>query len=657
MKKEEKSTIEPWIKRNYWQYNGMVTLLVVIEMAIIFSVGHLSKYNVTGVIFSRNIFNYAVYMGGLFLCAVSYCLLTILIKQLIMNERLLGNFNNLFTAKRINIVYFGVFVIGIIFIYLVSYFDLRQFDGGSMASRFLRYNINPVLFSIMIVIVCFFVSCLASRRVVTSQIYRVILSGVVAFVGAWLAYAPNIFQDRAGQLFHAEAYINSIINAMHHVPYDDVATSIYGHYGMIYYPFVKLFGGNTYAILFTIAVFVFFVYILSFYICSKLIRNDVFFTLAVIGVFFQAVTFFRDGQFYQIYPHRIFFPIICCAIVCYEEYEKTNKYIMSVVELLVGVMAFIFNFESGLVAIIIIVGHRIFSRYYSNNTIPFNIIYSVIYSIICFTFAWISVNMYNLVVGGECNNIMTFLFPIGSDIYKIDNLRTHFPGIGTDFFVMVIVFFIPICQSIMAKYNKIINIFSEKSMVCMALGLMGLGLLIYYVNRAAAGNASVSVIPFSILVCVCAENVLSIEKQDYKKLVLSVFPKFAIPGIALFMASYFCLESIGGIGIVFKNRVDSVRNTASLEESLETFQETIPESTPAFGLGIPTLYYYLGWDTHSYTLDFSDMNEYVLKEIHDNMYNQDSFVCAEIIEENEVYELVQTISTNDFTYYYYKRIE
>ena len=52
-------------------------------------------------------------------------------------------------------------------------------------------------------------------------------------------YAPNVFREVQGGLYHSHAYTNSIINACWLIPYSKDMQSLYGHYGILYMPLLK----------------------------------------------------------------------------------------------------------------------------------------------------------------------------------------------------------------------------------------------------------------------------------------------------------------------------------------------------------------------------------------------------------------------------------
>lgn len=73
------------------------------------------------------------------------------------------------------------------------------------------------------------------------------LSAVMYFLGVWIV---NTFE---GDPYHGEAYLESIYNVADGVPYEELTTGIYGHYGLFFLLPMKIFGAKAVVIQFLIA--------------------------------------------------------------------------------------------------------------------------------------------------------------------------------------------------------------------------------------------------------------------------------------------------------------------------------------------------------------------------------------------------------------------
>ena len=73
------------------------------------------------------------------------------------------------------------------------------------------------------------------------------LSVVMYFLGVWIV---NTFE---GDPYHGEAYLESIYNVADGIPYEELTTGIYGHYGLFFLLPMKIFGAKAVVIQFLIA--------------------------------------------------------------------------------------------------------------------------------------------------------------------------------------------------------------------------------------------------------------------------------------------------------------------------------------------------------------------------------------------------------------------
>ena len=76
---------------------------------------------------------------------------------------------------------------------------------------------------------------------------RLRLSAVMYFLGVWIV---NTFE---GDPYHGEAYLESIYNVADGIPYEELTTGIYGHYGLFFLLPMKIFGAKAVVIQFLIA--------------------------------------------------------------------------------------------------------------------------------------------------------------------------------------------------------------------------------------------------------------------------------------------------------------------------------------------------------------------------------------------------------------------
>ena len=138
----------------------------------------------------------------------------------------------------------------------------------------------------------------------------------------WLIYAvltilifycmdtPNIFgRAEAGDHFHAHAYYNSVYNVYQGLPYTDTLTSIYGHYGLLFKIPMKLVGGDFRMFVLMIAALGTLAHVCAFLVLELTVESRILRALGAVAAAFPVLGM-RGGYYWQVWPHRMIFPMI-----------------------------------------------------------------------------------------------------------------------------------------------------------------------------------------------------------------------------------------------------------------------------------------------------------------------------------------------------------
>ena len=484
----------------------------------------------------------------------------------------------------------------------------------------------------------------------------------VALVCAVLAYAPNIFRNQEWGMHHIHAYENSIVNVMNHAPYSNIQFSIYGFYAVVYYPFVKLLGDDTFAIALTISFFVFVTYVMFFYAAKRMVKNRLLFGILVLAIGGTAVTFFSRGQYYQVQPQRFLFPALTMAFLIWQAggNRNPNQKRIAAAEWILGSAGVLFNLESGLFSLVTISAFHVFERRNRREQL-WEAGKRLVYGAGCFLLAYGMVNLYNWMVGGAGIGLKRFIFPFLSAEYDVSTLRTPLPDVFAGFFVHIVVFSYTAIRAMAYLWNTK-NADEEKRrqrQIQLTVAISGLCALTYYMNRTAAQCIMISHIPFVLLLGHDAETFWNARKEDLAGIVRQPERLFRLSSsfIAYLLVAWFAIEGVLSVGWSFHNRATTVWNTDSLHESLEIFQQEIPRDTLAFGTGMPELYYYLGWDPQIAIGDWSDMNHYGVEEVDRKVSEAESFVMMDGIgyPVPEDFFVVKQVATENFSCTYYMR--
>lgn len=530
--------------------------------------------------------------------------------------------------KFYNIIYYLFYFLSIIFLYNIYLNEVEKMPYGKyLRSSFLREQIwHPLFFVFMSAAIIVLVYVILQYKQTFSKTFRVFCAIFFSMLGAMLSYAPNVFQYETGELWHIHAYINSIINVFFLNPYNDVTSSIYGHYGLIYYPFIKLFGSDLNAIAITIALFTGVTYLSAFYVLNKLISNDFLCLTSMFAVLGTSTTFFGTNHFFQGMPHRCLFPVLTTAFIVWCQNNIVSKKVLYILEYFIGSISIVFNLETGLCCVCIMALYNCFSSWRKSfNYIALSIIKMCALFILCVGSAYVFVNFYNLLMGGEWNSIKTFIYPIGSREYDMFSiLRLPLPDSETPYSLYVIIFslaaFSSISNFVLGNVKQNLNI--EK----LVIAVSGLTSFVYFINRTAPTNLFISHIQLILLLAVFSEIFVNKSKEiisyDSEKTV-----KVLASSLSLFLIGWFAIEGIISMGNAISYRAKGVWETKSLKRDIIDYSHWVPKNVVAFGIGIPEIYFSLGLSTGIHITDWSDMNNYSLSELNNILeHNQEVIV-------------------------------
>ena len=143
------------------------------------------------------------------------------------------------------------------------------------------------------------------------------LSAVMYFLGVWIV---NTFE---GDPYHGEAYLESIYNVADGIPYEELTTGIYGHYGLFFLLPMKIFGAKAVVIQFLIALVGVVTDLAMLYCIHHLIKKN--WVRLLMALVVPVIPFaYRRTNYWQLQPHRLVFPMLLAAICC-SVCEKSSR--------------------------------------------------------------------------------------------------------------------------------------------------------------------------------------------------------------------------------------------------------------------------------------------------------------------------------------------
>ena len=534
-------------------------------------------------------------------------------------------------------------------VWLIFAFFLEPKIYPGNAAEFLRHNIPFVFYAILILLIAYFYIKFAKIKnffpKVIWGIFYIVLAGVIF----GLLYQPAIFNDGYNTIFHIHAYTNSIVNVLHGAPYSGENCSIYGHYALFFVFPVKLltlFGiSELKAFIALIAIIGCLTYFMIFYCIRKLVKNDFIYGMSIVASIWPMVQIQTYGQYYQMLPHRFFFPAMVLFMLILEEMEgKFIKY-KNTLNWIIVCLAILWNFETGIVCGGVLIGsqfYKVLQKKESLKTSTFILCRLGISFVMSAIGAFVIVNVYNFYSKGTSLSLKEFIYPFGSETYHVEELRLPIPGIYGGYFFMEIIFLIAIvCMTVNMHKTGL------KGYFIFSIALMGIGKMTYYMNRTAYANIEIIYIEMLTILTVFLDE-LFMWNSKREQIKLSSIKEITnewlvfLGHLAVLLYSCLILASLTYTGMAIKNRSDASWNTDNMDLVCEEISKEVPEDVASLGQGVPELLANINRSSNLYITDWSDMNALSISAVENAM-----------AKENCIFANVQTISGlkgfNEFT--------
>ena len=573
--------------------------------------------------------NMIFYIGG---CAL-YFIIYILIERIWHHKKKI-NITGIWCAT---IVFICITVFWIIYSYIK---DPELFPTSSWGI----HNFPTILHFIFLIGMVYFGNTIINLDLSKKNTrLRVAIAAVIIIAQVSLLYAPNVFLDKAGGIHHVHAYTNSIVNILSNQPFDESNHSIYGHYALFYGVVVRILGillgvSDLKAIILAICVFGAVAFIITFRLLDKLIENDAVFCISAIAFFAISTYCYGGGQYYQVLPHRIIFQALILYGAWHSIYVKRNRALLWIMSM----CAVIWNIEIG---VICCAACFVLESWFDIDDIiktgkyfriGIMIAKNLLFMISEAVSAYVVVNIYNLCNGGTWNSIKTFISPLANSKYMLDTLPSPLPDVFAGYFLEIVLFMGVLCYCVsmlISSVKKEVN--KNKYIFLIFNSLIGLGSLIYYMNRAARTNLYITHVELIVLLTILADQKavgFTLRHCDFSvkhvKQVVKIFSMIILITLVL--------DSVRYVGKAFDRRIQTTWNMDSLDSICETIQETVPKDTYGFGLGVPELYSAMGRKTGVYVGDYSDYSLFDMSKVDEVIADSDHiFVNKKSFEKHE----------------------
>ena len=642
----------------------LILILIGVLLSFVYNMAASSPYNETGVFHGLN-YNLVVYAGTLAASFLLFVILTFIVRRLQASPAWAEfsdpeSRSSAVSRRVVYVIYIAVIISVLILVYQI-YINENNLYPENTAATFLRQMVpHPLYFGIIVYLSAILLVSLRTReRFVPNRVLRYGLMPVIAFFSAALVYCPNILKDGGAGTLHIHAVTNSIVNVMNGAPYSELNSSIYGHYGLLLAPVSFLLGGGLRGVMLSLSVCAFIAFLASFYVAHKLVRSNFTYILTVLGITGTTTLLTRRGQYFQVNPLRLLFPALTLALIAYSiSHTQTNRRVLILVlEIVIGTCSLIFNLETGVFCVLLIMIMRVYRALYtdplfSRHTLKM-ILTSVLMGLLSAVLAFCVVGIYNLLRGGSFGTVRQYIYPYFSGIYNVNHLRWKLPSVTYLYFFEILLFLITalIMLGRQAAHRDRDRV-SET--VAFAVSVMGLMSLVYFMNRAVYGNMSISHIELNLLLGYYGARALRYAALPVADILSSPsrLLKCGLAAILFGLNFWLAVEGAMYLPVATDYRLRTSWNTKSIDEATEAIKEAVPENTFAFGTCVPEVYAALGWDPGCYMIDWSDINDINREYAMAEAMKKDSFLTSEKLE-FPGYKVIKKIPVGDYTFRLY----
>lgn len=525
---------------------------------------------------------------------------------------------------------------------LVCYMhEVDVFDAP--VDKMMYHNIDKLVVAVLAIIflaVFFLLGYVKETAEKDETIYKMIFWAVCIGLGLvyfYCLYTPNVYTADFN-LYHNNAYYNSVFSALRGVPRSELNSGVYGYYGILIAPFVLILGGTTRAFYVVIGTFSVIALLSMDYVAYKLIHNKVVRYLVVVA-YVLVVTSMHWSVYLQLIPHRIIFPSILMAFVVYINDRKKNRLIDQAVGYVICGLSIIWNFETGIICLFAYCcyfGLELLTKYrLVQLKLYLQILLRAFLAVLTFAGAFLFTGFVNICMGGYRLSIREFLFPMFNSSYMTGYLTVDYQhGVVAWLFVAGMAFMLLLYGLSRTTLNPL-YIAKEREQtdrqgklpeISVMIATLTLGMMAYYINRSAYGNLTIIYQMAVIMLGLIADQcIVRIRRREHRSAMFI--------GLYRGLSATFIMVLCGLIltGAYNFRSCQDARNESRytdvslIKEGEKRIKEVCKPDTRAMGLSIQGIYSDLGWDPYYYFIDFADLGvnpesfQYIQEELNDNL--------------------------------------
>lgn len=515
-----------------------------------------------------------------------------------------------------------------------------------------------VFFGILFLLIRFHVSSVTQvveKKNRYTIIFLYVFASMIGLIYCYCINNPNVFGETGhGNLHHTNAYFNSVYSAMMGEPRTELNRSIYGFYNLFIAPLVKVLGGSYRAFFYVICGLCFVAYMSCVYVIINTVKNHM---LKIVGIVALIVVqcSMQWSIYLQISPHRILFAGIILAWITYGiKHGVDDRIWHKAVGCVLCICAVMWNMEMGIIYTGCYILYQMviaFMKYdFRNKKLYLLLLGWCCGYMLIFLSAWIVVGIINMMMGGGFLSIKDYIFPVLNSDYMEYLALDWQKGIVAWIFIAAMAIAYIVNGLSRTAFYKRGQVVSKKSAFMLVTAVLGLGQMLYYINRQAYGNLTIVYMTAIIMVSVLADCCYSVYKKENHAFLKSL--TCGISAIAITTLVSLVAGGIYNLDNQMKYRESyEYKDTSNLSLLVDDVQKSCEKNTRSMGYITPFLYSELGWDAYYYLIDFADLG--VLPESR-------VFIAEELNERLNEPILIDQYALNDVDYdltKFYSRFE
>lgn len=272
-----------------------------------------------------------------------------------------------------------------------------------------------------------------------NKIYIYLYTIVIGLIYVHSFYTPNVYSSYFNT-HHFNAYFNSVYSSYMSMPRTSLNTGVYGYYGFILAPIMKLLGGGINGFITIIQVLAFIVYMCIAYVIIEMVEKNVIKVLAISSLVVINCSL-HTTIYLQLIPHRVLFGgIILAYLMLGIKRKALYNPLYICIGFLLMILSIIWNFETGVVYSMSVIAFFIvlvMKKYKLNQKRLYYMIAVLLVAFILVILAALGLTgLINVSMGGNMITFKEFIFPLMNESY-FDYLKEDYQkGIVAWYFVI-----------------------------------------------------------------------------------------------------------------------------------------------------------------------------------------------------------------------------